>query len=54
MPADVSPKARWDATPFLPERNSLKALREAAADCRGCHLHERATQTAHRNTASKS
>jgi uracil-DNA glycosylase family protein len=42
----VSPKqARWDATPFLPERKSLKALREAAADCRGCHLHERATQT---------
>jgi uracil-DNA glycosylase len=41
----VSPKARWDATPFLPERKSLKALREAATDCRGCHLHERATQT---------
>jgi uracil-DNA glycosylase len=41
----VSPKAGSDATPFLPERKSLKALREAAADCRGCHLHERATQT---------
>jgi uracil-DNA glycosylase family protein len=41
----VSPKARSDAAPFLPERKSLKALREAAADCRGCHLHERATQT---------
>jgi Uracil DNA glycosylase superfamily len=36
---------RSDATPFLPECRSLKALREAAADCRGCHLHERATQT---------
>jgi uracil-DNA glycosylase len=36
---------RGDATPFLPERRSLKALREGAADCRGCHLHERATQT---------
>ncbi len=34
-----------DATPFLPERPSLKALREAAADCRGCHLWRDATQT---------
>ena len=42
----MSPKeARGDATPFLPERKSLKALREAAADCRGCHLYARATQT---------
>jgi uracil-DNA glycosylase family protein len=36
---------RGDATPFLPERRSLKALREAAANCRGCHLYARATQT---------
>src|SRR6266576_3579003 len=42
----VSPEtARGDATPFLPERTSLKSLREAAAHCRGCHLYERATQT---------
>jgi uracil-DNA glycosylase family protein len=34
-----------DATPFLPERRSLKALREAAAECRGCHLWRKATQT---------
>ncbi len=34
-----------DATPFLPERRSLKALREAAADCHGCHLWRHATQT---------
>jgi uracil-DNA glycosylase family protein len=34
-----------DATPFLPERRSLKALREAAAECRGCHLWRPATQT---------
>ena len=27
-----------DATPFLPERKSLTALRGAAAGCRGCHL----------------
>ena len=33
-----------DATPFLPERSSLKALREAAAGCRGCHLWRNATQ----------
>src|SRR3954454_2659472 len=34
-----------DATPFLPQRHSLKALREAAANCRGCHLWRHATQT---------
>jgi uracil-DNA glycosylase family protein len=34
-----------DARPFLPERRGLKALREAAADCRGCHLWRPATQT---------
>src|SRR4051794_26810785 len=34
-----------DATPFLPERPSLKGLREAAARCRGCHLWRGATQT---------
>jgi uracil-DNA glycosylase len=34
-----------DATPFLPKRESLKTLREAAADCRGCDLWRDATQT---------
>jgi uracil-DNA glycosylase len=34
-----------DAAPFLPERRSLKTLREAAAGCRGCHLWRPATQT---------
>jgi uracil-DNA glycosylase len=34
-----------DASPFVPERGGLKALREAAANCRGCHLWRRATQT---------
>jgi uracil-DNA glycosylase family protein len=34
-----------DATPFLPERRTLKALREAASSCRGCHLWRGATQT---------
>jgi uracil-DNA glycosylase len=34
-----------DATPFLPDRGSLKALREAAPGCRGCHLWRPATQT---------
>jgi uracil-DNA glycosylase len=33
------------AEPFLPERSSLRSLREAAAGCRGCHLYEHATQT---------
>ena len=36
---------RHDATPFLPDRMSLKSLREAAATCRGCHLYATATQT---------
>ncbi|HET8822978.1 MAG TPA: UdgX family uracil-DNA binding protein [Thermoleophilaceae bacterium] len=34
-----------DAAPFLPERRNLKALREAATGCRGCHLWRGATQT---------
>ena len=34
-----------DATPFLPQRSSLKALRGASAGCRGCHLWRPATQT---------
>jgi uracil-DNA glycosylase len=34
-----------DARPFVPERGGLKALREAAAGCRGCHLWQPATQT---------
>jgi uracil-DNA glycosylase len=34
-----------DAADFLPARESLKALREAAAGCRGCDLYEDATQT---------
>lgn len=38
-------EARGDATAFLPERMNLKALREAAATCRGCHLYAAATQT---------
>jgi uracil-DNA glycosylase len=34
-----------DATPFLPEKRTLSALRDAAAGCRGCHLWRSATQT---------
>ena len=41
----MAEEERGDATPFLPERLSLKALREAAAGCRGCHLWRPATQT---------
>ncbi len=33
------------AEEFLPERSSLKSLREAAAKCRGCELYAPATQT---------
>ena len=34
-----------DASPFVPDTGGLKALREAAAECRGCPLHGPATQT---------
>jgi uracil-DNA glycosylase family protein len=34
-----------DATPYIPDTRSLKALREAAAECKGCPLHGPATQT---------
>jgi DNA polymerase len=35
----------YDARPFVPPNADLDALRRAAADCRGCPLHEPATQT---------
>ena len=38
-------KTPYDATPFLPPRLSLTALREAARGCRGCPLYQDATQT---------
>ena len=41
----MAEEERGDATPFLPERLSLKALREGAVGCRGCHLWRPATQT---------
>jgi len=34
-----------DARPFIPSGGGFRALREAAAGCRGCHLWEPATQT---------
>ena len=36
---------REGAAAYLPDRVSMKALREAAACCRGCPLYEPATQT---------
>jgi len=38
-------KPETSAADFFPERKSLKAFREAAADCKGCDLWERSTQT---------
>ncbi|MDI3406925.1 UdgX family uracil-DNA binding protein [Streptomyces cavernicola] len=35
----------YDATPFVPERGGLDALRKAAARCEGCPLFREATQT---------
>jgi uracil-DNA glycosylase family protein len=34
-----------DASPFVPKTRSLEALRQAAAECRGCHLWRGTTQT---------
>jgi DNA polymerase len=36
--------AEEGASAYLPERRSLKALREAVRDCRGCDLYRDATQ----------
>src|SRR5213080_1047559 len=38
-------KTDTSAEDFFPKRKSLSAFREAAADCKGCDLWERATQT---------
>ena len=38
-------KSATSAEEFFPERKSLKAFREAAADCKACDLWERGTQT---------
>jgi uracil-DNA glycosylase family protein len=38
-------KTQGSAEDFFPERKSLKAFREAAADCQGCELWKRGTQT---------
>jgi DNA polymerase len=42
MPAG---KAKKSAADFLPEKVTLKNLREAAASCKGCDLYKNATQT---------
>src|SRR5499433_1157238 len=39
------PMTEGSAADFFPKRKSLKAFREAAADCKGCDLWERGTQT---------
>jgi len=41
----IRDKLQNSAKDFFPERKSLKAFRDAAADCKGCELWERGTQT---------
>ena len=41
----AAPTEKASATPWVPARGGLSALREAARDCRGCDLYARATQT---------
>jgi DNA polymerase len=50
----AQPTEPGDATPFLPPRRSLRALRDAAADCRGCGLWRAATQTVFGEGAKRS
>jgi DNA polymerase len=38
-------KVESSALPFLPERITLKSLRDASRTCRGCALYQHATQT---------
>lgn len=46
MPPRTRRDADWPtAAAFVPETDDLAVLREAAAGCRGCPLHEPATQT---------
>ncbi|MFC5906505.1 UdgX family uracil-DNA binding protein [Streptacidiphilus monticola] len=45
MNAASTPEAAYDAGPFVPEDADLAGLARAAADCRGCPLHEAATRT---------
>jgi len=44
MPS-IRPRERNSAAAFLPKTKTLPALKKAAADCRGCDLYKRATQT---------
>lgn len=46
MPPAKPPESHCSAANFIPEEpTSLQKLAAAAADCRGCHLYEHATQT---------
>lgn len=46
MPRALAAAApQTSAADFLPQRHTLKALREAARNCRGCPLYQNATQT---------
>lgn len=41
----TKPKTEGSAADFFPDRKSLTAFRDAAADCKACDLWERGTQT---------
>jgi uracil-DNA glycosylase family protein len=41
----VSPEQAPTAAPFVPDGGDLDQLRQAARECRGCHLYKDATQT---------
>src|SRR5207247_8647921 len=41
----MTPRARSTAEPLVPQKGGLPKLRDAAAGCTACHLHELGTQT---------
>ncbi|MFF3333372.1 UdgX family uracil-DNA binding protein [Streptomyces sp. NPDC002888] len=41
----TAPEDAYTADPFVPDHGGLSALRKAAVGCRGCPLHQNATQT---------
>jgi hypothetical protein len=48
---DYDPRPGQPVSDLLPERPTLKAVREIAAGCKACDLHARGTQTLRRFVA---
>lgn len=53
MPRSQKSEPTTSARDFLPDRITLRSLKIAATDCRGCPLYQRATQTVFGNGAAQ-